>query len=272
MKKTVITLASAFTLTAGLFSATGHAAEHTVKEGDTLWNLSQQYKVSVDQIKSANGLSSDIIYPNDTLTIGGQTANKASQASVTYVVQQGDTLAKIAQAYGVSVNQLVAWNKLSSEDMIFAGDTLALNKGSAHLAKVTSPAQPVQQASAQQSAPKAPAQQAKKQASQQAPAQISSSVARTYTMEATAYTAYCAGCSGVTANGTDLRANPGLKVIAVDPSVIPLGTKVWVEGYGEAIAADTGGAIKGNKIDVFVPTTDQAYAWGRKTVTVKVLN
>ena len=44
-----------------------------------------------------------------------------------------------------------------------------------------------------------------------------------------------------------------MKLIAVDPSVIPLGSKVWVEGYGVAIAGDTGGAIKGNKIDVLMP-------------------
>lgn len=95
---------------------------------------------------------------------------------------------------------------------------------------------------------------------------------KTLTMRATAYTAYCEGCSGITANGTDIRSNPNLKVIAVDPRVIPLGTKVWVEGYGEAIAADTGGAIKGNKIDVFIPTEGQALQWGVKTVTVKILN
>ena len=53
--------------------------------------------------------------------------------------------------------------------------------------------------------------------------------------------------------------------------MIPLGTKVWVEGYGEAIAADTGGAIKGNKIDIFMPEKSDAINWGRKTVTVKVL-
>ena len=47
--------------------------------------------------------------------------------------------------------------------------------------------------------------------------------------------------------GINLRANPNLKVIAVDPSVIPLGSKVWVEGYGYAVAGDTGGAIKGNE-------------------------
>ena len=89
---------------------------------------------------------------------------------------------------------------------------------------------------------------------------------------ATAYTPYCSGCSGVTATGINLKANPGMKLIAVDPSVIPLGTKVWVEGYGYAVAGDTGGAIKGNKIDVLFSTKAEAYSWGRKKVRIKVLN
>ncbi|MGB3100446.1 MAG: ubiquitin-like domain-containing protein [Psychrobacillus psychrotolerans] len=89
---------------------------------------------------------------------------------------------------------------------------------------------------------------------------------------ATAYTAYCNGCSGVTATGMNLKTNPNLKVIAVDPSVIPLGSKVWVEGYGHAVAGDTGGVIKGNKIDLFMASKSQAYDFGRKKVRVKVLN
>lgn len=91
-------------------------------------------------------------------------------------------------------------------------------------------------------------------------------------VSSTAYTANCSGCSGKTATGLDLRANPGAKVIAVDPSIIPLGTKVYVEGYGYAVAADTGGAIKGNKIDVFFSSKSEAYKWGRRTVKIKVLN
>ncbi|KIL52501.1 G5 and 3D domain-containing protein [Jeotgalibacillus soli] len=87
----------------------------------------------------------------------------------------------------------------------------------------------------------------------------------------TAYTAYCNGCSGITATGINLKANPNLKVIAVDPSVIPLGSKVYVEGYGYAVAGDTGGAIKGNKIDVFLPTKEAAYSWGNKQVKIKIL-
>jgi uncharacterized protein YabE (DUF348 family) len=90
-------------------------------------------------------------------------------------------------------------------------------------------------------------------------------------VSSTAYTAYCNGCSGRTATGLNLRANPNMKIIAVDPRIIPLGTKVYVEGYGYAIAADTGGAIKGYKIDVFMPTNQDCYRWGRKKVKIKIL-
>ncbi|WP_332697223.1 ubiquitin-like domain-containing protein [Halalkalibacter lacteus] len=93
----------------------------------------------------------------------------------------------------------------------------------------------------------------------------------TLTVTATAYTAGCTGCSGVTATGINLNNNRNMKVIAVDPSVIPLGTRVHVEGYGEAVAGDTGGAIKGNKIDVHVPTKSDALRWGRKTVKVTII-
>src|SRR5699024_2520235 len=91
------------------------------------------------------------------------------------------------------------------------------------------------------------------------------------TMSATRYTAKCTGCSGITATCIDLNKNPTAKVVAVDPSVIPLGSRVWVSGYGEAIAGDTGGAIKGNRIDLHFPSKDAAYAFGNGTVTVKVL-
>ncbi|WP_078414551.1 G5 and 3D domain-containing protein [Priestia abyssalis] len=96
--------------------------------------------------------------------------------------------------------------------------------------------------------------------------------AKEFYVRSTAYTAFCNGCSGKTKTGINLRANPNAKVIAVDPNVIPLGSKVYVEGYGYAIAGDTGGAIKGNKIDVFFADKSQAYRWGRRTVKIKVLN
>jgi uncharacterized protein YabE (DUF348 family) len=91
-------------------------------------------------------------------------------------------------------------------------------------------------------------------------------------VSSTAYTAFCSGCSGVTTTGYNLKENPNAKVIAVDPSVIPLGSKVWVEGYGYATALDTGGAINGNKIDVFFSSKSSARGWGRKTVRIKIIN
>lgn len=94
---------------------------------------------------------------------------------------------------------------------------------------------------------------------------------KTIQVVATAYSASEPGNSGLTAAGYDITKNPSMKLIAVDPKIIPLGTKVWVEGYGEAIAGDTGGNIKGNRIDVLLPSKDQANQWGRKTVTVRIL-
>lgn len=89
---------------------------------------------------------------------------------------------------------------------------------------------------------------------------------------ATAYTANCFKCSGTTKTGINLLANPTIKVIAVDPRVIPLGSRVWVEGYGNAIAADTGGDIKNNRIDVFIASESKAKQFGVRNVKVKVLS
>jgi 3D (Asp-Asp-Asp) domain-containing protein len=82
---------------------------------------------------------------------------------------------------------------------------------------------------------------------------------RTLTVSATGY-----ALSGTTATGLPV----GWGIVAVDPSVIPLGTHMTVPGYGEAVAADTGGAIVGDTIDLWFPTVAQADAWGRRTVTI----
>lgn len=90
---------------------------------------------------------------------------------------------------------------------------------------------------------------------------------RKLVMEATAYSG-----DGITATGTKPVRNPGgYSTIAVDPRVIPLGTKVYIEGYGYAIAADTGGAIKNNIIDLFMNSASECRTWGRRNVTVYIL-
>lgn len=81
------------------------------------------------------------------------------------------------------------------------------------------------------------------------------------TVVATAYV-----IRGATATGTP--TGPG--TVAVDPAVVPLGTRLSIPGYGDAVACDTGAAIRGNRIDVWFPTVEEARAWGTRTVTVTI--
>lgn len=260
------------------FGAHASAKEITVQKGDTLWGISQKNGVNLKDLKEWNKLTSDKIIAGEKLTISSEETTTTGQ----YTIKAGDTLSKIAQKFGTTVNNLKVWNNLSS-DMIYAGSTLSV-KGQATAANT---ATENAQTNAPQAAPKQEAVQ-KEQPKQETKAEAETSVnteekavqsntnnqeaSKELTVTATAYTANDGGISGVTATGIDLNKNPNAKVIAVDPNVIPLGSKVYVEGYGEATAADTGGAIKGNKIDVFVPSKSDASNWGVKTVSVKVLN
>ena len=83
-------------------------------------------------------------------------------------------------------------------------------------------------------------------------------------MVATAYTADCAGCGGRTASGRPA----GHGVVAVDPRVIPLGTHLFIPGYGPAVAGDTGGAIHGLRIDLGFNSLREAMLFGRREITV----
>lgn len=174
-----------------------------------------------------------------TLALLFSGAHESSAASATYKVKKGDTLYRISLAHKTTVANLKAWNNLKS-NLIYPNQKLAIKAGGKVATKTPS-------------------------------RNNTDNVQKEFMVTATAYTANCNGCSGITKTGINLKKNPNLKVIAVDPRVIPLGTKVHVEGYGYAVAGDIGGAIKGNKIDVFIPTKNAAYQWGRKTVKVKVL-
>ena len=113
-------------------------------------------------------------------------------------------------------------------------------------------------------------------AAAQAPAGGPDGARRAMTMVATAYDPGPASTGkspghpayGITASG--MRAGYG--VVAVDPRVIPLGTRLYIPGYGNAVAGDTGGAIKGNRIDLGYATYGEAIRYGRQSVTVYVLD
>ncbi|GAJ98192.1 3D domain-containing protein [Geomicrobium sp. JCM 19055] len=140
------------------------------------------------------------------------------------------------------------------------------------VAKEEEPAEETQSEETVASESTEPTESTESSSSESASSSSESPEGTTMTMEATAYTADCEGCSGITATGIDLRNDRNANVVAVDPNVIPLGSTVYVEGYGEAIAGDTGGAINGNKIDLHMATTEEALNFGRQSVEVTVLD
>ena len=116
------------------------ASTYKVKPGDSLWKISQQYNTSVAQLKSLNGLTSDIIYPNQVLKVSGSSSqsNSSSKSSSsssnssssgnasTYTVKSGDTLSHIAKRHGVTVKQLMDWNNLKSH-IIYPGQVFKVS-------------------------------------------------------------------------------------------------------------------------------------------------
>lgn len=177
--------------------------------------------------------------------------SQVSADEIEHIVSTTDTLSAISLKYFDSVefvDQIAADNEIENPDLIFDGEKLLINtdKKTTNETKVTN--------------------ETKTATTEETTASEHSGT--TLTMEATAYSAEEGGT--LTATGQNLLENP--MAIAVDPSVIPLGTRLYVEGYGEAVAVDTGGAIKGNIIDVHFPTIAQCIQWGRRSVQVTILD
>jgi 3D (Asp-Asp-Asp) domain-containing protein len=216
-----------------------------------------------------NRLNTDLIHPGDLLTIAPEKH---------HTVIPGDTLWDISMDHQVTVSQIKEWNNLNTDLihpglnlLIFDGLkttnhalTVKLEKHSFHTESIHTESMHTESINPEAHAPKESAPVVKAEAT-------SNSSSKEITVKATAYTASCGGCSGITATGINIKAHPNEKVIAVDPSVIPLGSKVYVEGYGEAIAGDTGGAIKGNRIDIFIPSEQEAINFGVKHLKVTIL-
>ena len=184
---------------------------------------------------------------------------KSFADEIDHTVTSTDTLSSLSlQYYGdmKHIDKIAQDNNLANPDLIFDGTTLKIYTG-----------EDAPEATTQSDNPST-------EATDDSQAKVSESHSgRTLTMEATAYSSDPADALGggtVTATGQNLLENP--MAVAVDPNVIPLGTRLYVEGYGEAVASDTGGAIKGNIIDVHFPTYDQTIQWGRRTVQVTILD
>ena len=258
-------LVASAVLVGGAAESSAAAPAHSVEKGDSLYRISGIHGVSVLELMKWNSLETTVIQPNQKLIVMSEATKEDARATV-YKVKKGDTLSKISLIYDVSISDLKSWNNLNSS-IIHPNQELSV-AGTANAAQKVTAAPVAAPRATPAPAPKAVAKETTKTPSRSDGAEEK----KEFTVSATAYTANCNGCSGITKTGINLKQNPDMKVIAVDPSVIKLGTKVHVEGYGYAIAGDIGGAIKGNKIDVFIPTKDAAYKWGRKDVKITILD
>lgn len=119
-------------------TATTNTVTHTVKVGDTLNKIAATYQTTVANLVKTNGISNpNLIIVGQTLTVRGTSSTTATSTSdststtdttttSTYTVKSGDTVAKIAAAYGVSVSDIKSWNSLSNVNLILVGQTLSV--------------------------------------------------------------------------------------------------------------------------------------------------
>lgn len=226
-------------------------------------------------------------------------ANSDEDETLEYTFQWGDTLWGVSQATDVSVDKLVKVNDIDNRSLIQVGNTVYLSKDSSVIsvekeedvvsydvstddvketetpdevkeAKKEKQAAAEQAAAEKAAAEQAAAKKAEEKASTSSENTSSEQAGRWISVEATAYSRNQASLSNFTYMGIDLRENS--RVIAVDPNVIPLGSKVFIPGYGEFVAGDTGGAINGTRIDIHMEDLDAAWSFGRRQMDIQILD
>ena len=206
-----------------------------------------------------------------------QDVKKDDKGVQEYTIKWGDTLSVISEATGASLDTLVQVNEIQDANLIYPGTVLRFSADQKEVTVDNGTSQHSYRVQDNNEVEEVETTQATTQAAQatqatettQAAAASSNQGGYYLTVEATAYSYNEAGLSNYTADGTNLVSEPN--VIAVDPSVIPLGSYVEIPGYGIYRAADTGGAIYGNRIDVHLVSLNDVYNFGRRTITIRVL-
>lgn len=181
-----------------------------------------------------------------------------------YIVESGDTLVNIATAFEVEASELAEWNEsVTLNSQLQINDAIeietALDPETIQPEKLT-----------WEKKEKVENEVDLSNSIMETNDTVSDDAAETLTVVATAYSRNQPALTNITAMGIDLRDNP--QVIAVDPDFIPLGTRVFVEGYGEAIAGDTGSAINGNRVDLHMESMDESFTWGIQEVELTLLD
>ena len=248
---------------------------YTVVRGDTLSKIAAVYGVSLQELIRINEIKNpNIIYPGQVLKlkIGGE-AMVSKTPAATYTLRQGETVWTVAKRYNVDTNAVLRANGIT--DPKNAGRS-SLN----HSYRFGQQNRPVVVAA--------------RSSSETRKAGFGTRRAYSGLYQGTDCNCHCllqwpaakrcphdsrgrSACTGAyndgfTATGLPAIAGDGTEanphIVAVDPRVIPLGSRLYIDGYGFAVAADTGGAIKGNRIDLLLETHQTALKFGRRQLQI----
>jgi 3D (Asp-Asp-Asp) domain-containing protein/LysM repeat protein len=246
-------------LTIASMSTPAFASAYQIKEGDSLWKIGKSQHVSVGSLRAANpGLAVYNLKIGTNISIPGRS----------YAVKQNETFWTISRKLGISMTALINENPKVNPKNVYPGLTLMLPAKSTTLVEGLS-TKPT--AASQTSAQKAVTH-----------AGTGNKLAYKHSLDivATAYSGAAeenGGYAGIDYFGNALKVG----TIAVDPKIIPLGTKVYITGYSSkdlpaggmiATATDTGSAIKGNRVDIYLPGSRQRVSnFGMQNVKVYVL-
>ena len=230
---------------------------YTIQWGDTLGTISAATGISVNDLASINQIANP-----DLIIAGSVLYFDAVNHTLTYTEPNGEEVTVAAEETlvedtivedGYLIEEIAEWELEDSSEYVAEEEAarLAAEEEAARLA-------------AEEAAARLAAEE--EAANSTDPTVYGTAI----TVEATAYSRNEAGLGNFTADGTDLRNESN--VIAVDPSVIPLGTTVYIPGWGYYRAADTGGAIVGNKIDVHFENVADTYQFGRQSITIYIVD
>lgn len=218
-----------------------------------IYSASVLTSASEDRVEEAQKEHDKLTDMREALVVEKESLNEKQVAAVEKKEALNTKVADLRKVLAENESEL---NNLNAEERAIKAEQEAKRRAAAARNNVTT-------ASSNQSA-------ASKSTSNTTQKSASTSAGEWRTVQATGYSTQQRGLSTHTALGIDLRVNP--RVIAVDPRVIPLGSLVEVQGLGVYVAGDTGGAIKGNIIDIHYPTVGQALNWGRRNVKIRVIN
>ncbi len=222
--------------------------KYKVKPGDTLYRISKEYQVPLDDLIQWNQIA------QPSLLQVGQEIEIPQQVQLVYVVKPGEKLSMIARRLQVEENEIRQLNRLDEKSEVSAGYVLRL-PDRAKVALEAGQSNPVRQAVSSRG----------QRGNRSLP--VSGRYLGAFTL-----TAYTAGpestgkrpghpAYGITASGAYVEEGT---TVAVDPRVIPMGRRVYIEGIGYRVAQDTGGAIKGKRIDVYIEDLQEALEFGVK--------